>query len=77
MHSVAVNVKNASTLPDGVFNPSSGGDVFIYLGIGIGVIVLFVIFKKETLGRGIKMKKIINGDIIRPGIIHTNFIFTS
>lgn len=47
VHSVAVNVKNASTLPDGVFNPSSGGDVFIYLGIGIGVIVLFVIFRKK------------------------------
>jgi hypothetical protein len=47
VHSVAVNVKNASTLPDGVFNPSSSGNILVYLGIGLGVIVVIVIFKKK------------------------------
>ena len=47
VHSVAVNVKNASTLPDGVFNPSSSGSIYVYLGIGLAVVVVIVIFRKK------------------------------
>lgn len=47
VHSVAVNVKNASTIPDGSFNPPSSSSPFVYAGIGIAVIALFLLFRKK------------------------------
>jgi len=47
VHSVAVNVKNASTIPDGSFNPPSSSNAFVYAGIGIAVIAVFLLFRKK------------------------------
>lgn len=47
VHSVAVNVKNASTIPDGSFNPPSGDFPWIAVGIVVVVIVGLVILKKK------------------------------
>lgn len=47
VHSVAVNVKNASTIPDGSFNPPSNSSGFLWGGIAAAAIVLFLVFKKK------------------------------
>ena len=47
VHSVAVNVKNASTLPDGSFNPPSSSGAFLYGGLAAAAIVVFLLFRKK------------------------------
>lgn len=48
VHSVAVNVKNASTIPDGTFNPPSDNSGIMYIGLGIlAVAVMIYLFRKK------------------------------
>lgn len=48
VHSVAVNVKNASTIPDGTFNPPSDNSGIMYIGLGIiAVAVMVYLFRKK------------------------------
>jgi hypothetical protein len=47
VHSVAVNVKNASTIPDGSFNPPTPSLPWVGIGIAAAVILIVIVLKRK------------------------------